>query len=68
MRKRTVDGMAHWAGTGPKGLCCGDCVHLHPRGALGYGCAQYSRMMGGHQPLNSIPRTTPACKYFEARR
>jgi hypothetical protein len=67
MVKRTPEGMAHWAGTGPKGKACGDCEHLQPRGSIGYGCALYSRMMNGHQPVNSIPRNTRACKYFERR-
>jgi hypothetical protein len=67
MRRRTIDGMAFWAGSGPKGKACGDCEHLQPRGSIGYGCKQFSRMMDGYQPVNNIPRSTPSCKYFEAR-
>lgn len=67
MVKKTIVGMAFWSGTGPRGKACGDCEHLQPRGNLGYGCALYSRMTNGHQPVNSIPRSTRACKYFEAR-
>lgn len=68
MARDTVPGMAHFAGTGPKGKCCGDCVELMPRtGARGYGCERYRRMMG-RQPENEIPRQAKACKYFEPRK
>jgi hypothetical protein len=62
----TVPGMAHWAGTGPKGKACGDCVNLVPRGALGYGCLLYHKRMGQWLQTD-IPRQTKSCKYFEAR-
>lgn len=62
----TVPGMAHWAGSGPKGKCCGDCVSLVPRGALGYGCMLYHKRMG-RWLTSDIPRQTKSCKYFEAR-
>lgn len=68
MVRKTVAGMAHWAGSGPKGMACGDCQHLNPRGSLGYGCAQYTKMMDGLQPLQAIPRSTPSCKYFMERK
>jgi hypothetical protein len=67
MVQRTVAGMADWAGTGPKGMACGDCGFLVPRGAIGYGCDKY-RQLTGEQPRQDIPRRTPSCKYFEARK
>jgi hypothetical protein len=65
--RATVPGMAHFAYTGPRGKCCGDCSHLMPRGALGYGCMQFQRMMQA-MVREEIPRTTPSCKYFEERK
>jgi hypothetical protein len=65
--RATPEGMAHWAGTGPEGTCCGDCVFLVKRGWLGYGCEKYMRMMG-HTPQTALPRQTPSCRHFNPRR
>ena len=68
LARGTVPGMAHFAGTGPKGKYCGDCVYLVTRiGAKGYGCDKY-RMMMGRRTENEVPRQTRACKYFENRK
>ena len=64
--RATIPGMAHWAGTGPEGTCCGDCHHLIPRGSLGYGCDKYRQLMG-RQVENEIPRQTRSCRHFEQR-
>ena len=64
--RATVPGMAHWAGTGPEGMCCGDCRYLIPRGNLGYGCEMYLRMMR-KWTQNDIPRQTRSCRHFEKR-
>jgi hypothetical protein len=65
--RNTIEGMAHWAGTGPAGTCCGDCVHLVKRGGLGgYICGEFARIMG-YSPLTAIPRQTKSCSHFEAR-
>lgn len=63
----SVPGMAHWAGTGPKGKYCGDCRFLVARkGAAGYGCDKYRQLMG-RMLKNDIPRQTRACRHFEQR-
>jgi hypothetical protein len=66
--RATVPGMAHFARTGPKGKCCGDCTHLWPRLGRGggYACNKYAQMMPD-SPRPDIPRQTPSCKYFEQR-
>lgn len=64
--RATVPGMAHFALTGPRGKCCGDCKHMVPRGNLGYGCMKYYALMG-QWVRQELPRTTPSCKYFEER-
>src|SRR5438045_21895 len=71
LRRQTHSGMAHWAGTGPSGATCRQCVYwadgtgyyagifgtLKPRR-----CARYQEMIGvGGGP---IPHDAPACKYF----
>lgn len=69
--RRTPDGMAHWAGTGPDGATCAKCEHY------GYfyedragqsrrkpsACALYARRMQKHG--GNIPSDTDACKWFE---
>ena len=63
---RTPYGMAHWAGSGPIGKTCGQCVYLvDVNRSTPRRCAKYQQMMrrwGG-----VIARSTAACKYFEAK-
>lgn len=63
----TVDGMAHWAGTGPAGKFCGECEH-YVNLARGRGtstrCEKYRQMMG-FWGTKKLPEVTRACKYFE---
>ena len=68
-RERTKIGMAHWAGTGPRGTTCGECQFLTrvPRGVgSSLRCGKYRTMMQkwGSTP---IPESTPSCKYFERK-
>lgn len=65
--RATIEGMAHWAGTGPAGTCCGDCVFLVKRGWLGYGCEKYMKLTG-RTPATELPRQTPSCRHFQHRR
>jgi len=73
---RTPPGMAFWAGTGPKGRTCRECLHYsvegrygtpggdHARGELTLGrCAKYSRTKRLDGP--KFRHSTPVCKYFE---
>ncbi len=68
MIRRTPSGMAHWAGTGPTGKTCGECAFLVSI-SVGVGnstrCEKYTMMMRGKQGSKKIPKTTPACKYFD---
>jgi len=69
-RRMTHAGMAHWAGTGPRGTTCGDCFYLvskpHGLGST-MRCDKYRQMMK-HWGTAPIPRTTPSCKYFIERK
>jgi hypothetical protein len=60
--RATVPGMAHFAGTGPEGKTCRECIEwtLVGRKRL---CAKYRSLMDkwGDQ---YIPPLTAACKYF----
>ena len=76
-QKGTQPGMAFWAGTGPAGQTCGDCVFKGywatkvnksgtPVGSRrSKGCAKFRDLTGTHGP--AINQYLPACKYFEAR-
>jgi len=68
-RERTKPGMAHWAGTGPRGKTCGDCEFLtkiqHGLG-MSARCGRYHQMMGRWGTVK-IPESTPSCKYYEAK-
>jgi hypothetical protein len=73
--KRTVRGMAHFAGTGPSGATCGTCQHLgyfrqriNAQGVVVHtercgGCAAFNRLTGKHG--DAPPPRTPGCKYYE---
>lgn len=72
LRKQTVPGMAHWAGTGPEGMKCLGCANARfhgfyaARGAKKgllkpITCAKYKDMMG-HAP--SFSGDQSACRFF----
>lgn len=74
MVARTPAGMAHWAGTGPKGATCRECSFYLPNGysssktarggLLKNGpCKKYIDMTGVDN--KRTPFETPSCKYFE---
>ncbi len=77
-RSRTVPGMAHWAGSGPKGKTCRQCLFWDNCGAdPGYyaktgkhhgsikprSCRKYQQMMNNIEGP-AVPHTAAACKYF----
>ena len=66
MRHDTIPGMAHWAGSGPKGQICGNCIHLTLLGGrkILHRCSKYTQLMGRQGPKD-IPDDTPACRHFE---
>jgi hypothetical protein len=59
-------GMAHFAGTGPKGRTCGECKFFMFRTATFYGCDKYTKLMRG-KTGKAIRGSLPACKYFEQK-
>ena len=74
--RRTVPGMAHWSGTGPKGTTCRECLHYtyegryasnskkHPAGGLKPGrCKKYQdlKKMKG----KPFAHHKPSCRHFE---
>jgi hypothetical protein len=59
-------GMAHFAGTGPKGKTCGGCKFWTHRTANFYGCDKYKELMRG-KAGKPIRGSLPACKYFEQK-
>ena len=73
-QRRTAPGMAFWAGSGPAGRTCGDCIHLGywasrlnkcgtPIGTRrSKGCAKFHALTGTHGP--AINQYLWACKYF----
>jgi hypothetical protein len=75
--RATKPGQAHWAGTGPAGKTCGDCVRLgylrQRRSASGDlvktthtgGCQRFSQLTGRHGPV--VPVTAGACRHFESK-
>jgi hypothetical protein len=72
--KRTPQGMAHWAGSGPEGATCGGCSHYgywyttwtNKKRRKPSGCELYYRRMHTH-PDSPLPKATAACKYFEPK-
>jgi hypothetical protein len=75
--RRTRAGMAHWAGSGPAGATCGECVFL------GYwkkilsasgdtlqsqrvsGCQKFRELTGKHGAV--VPPSSEACRHFQRR-
>src|SRR5262245_24447511 len=69
---RTHAGMAHFAGTGPRGKTCRECIHWAFDGYRQVDaslkltvCNKYTALMNGREG-GRIPYNTAACKYFEA--
>jgi len=69
--RRTHAGMAHWAGTGPRGKTCRECKFWEFDGYLvstaqlkSTTCGKYAAMMGGHDGPR-VPHHAPSCKYFQ---
>ena len=75
--RKTHPGQAHWAGSGPSGATCGDCVHLgYYRKHVNFngdathtqwtgGCAEFHRLTGKHGPV--IRQCAEACRHFRRR-
>lgn len=70
----TPPGMAHWAGTGPKGKQCRECLFWTGCGGeRGYysggnglkprSCKKYMDLMSGKRGP-AVPYYTPACRHF----
>lgn len=72
----TVDGMAHWAGSGPEGVTCRECDHWgspagfkrDPESAelLPRRCQKFTRLMAGLDGPG-VPHRIAACRHFEKR-
>jgi len=74
---RSREGQAHFAGTGPFGATCGECVYLgywrQRRNRSGDvaktertgGCEKFHQLTGKHGPV--VPPGTDACRYFQRR-
>lgn len=69
--RQTYPGMAHFAGTGPDGMTCRECLHyaigveLKAGGRKPGSCGKYPRLAEGRTGLTKIPPNAAACKYFE---
>jgi hypothetical protein len=71
-REVAISGMAHYAGSGPPGKTCGDCLHrgYYRIGKNGKsrrvtGCMMYRKLAGRHGP--PINRHNHSCKHFQQR-
>lgn len=68
IRDRTYPGMAHWAGSGPQGKSCRQCVHWSCEGYFANGtikpgrCVVAARLMAVMTP--KVPHYASACRYF----
>jgi hypothetical protein len=74
----TPPGMAHWAGTGPRGTTCRECRHWMTTGKwqmeagpagggdpLPSRCRRY-RSLGMHRRFGPpLPHDTPSCQHFD---
>lgn len=63
--KRSVPGMAHWAGSGPLGKECRHCLRFAKTVGNNGRCGKYRELAGRRGPVFS--RLASACKYFEER-
>lgn len=66
-----IPGMANFAGSGPAGKTCGDCVFrgYYRRRETDFnktykhnGCEKFKKLTGRHGP--AVSRDNPSCKYF----
>ena len=57
---KRLPGMAYWAGSGPTGKTCGQCMEYFNKR-----CNKYRRMMGRGGP--QFGDTAQACKFFDAK-
>ena len=76
--RHTRAGMAHWAGSGPAGATCGQCLYWtyweQVRNEAGNtvktrqrkGCGKYYALTDCHGP--ALPAVTEACRHFEQRK
>jgi len=70
-REQLVRGMAHFAGTGPPGTICRDCVWwgFYDKGRKlrrAAPCEQHRKMMELRKPGPPVPASTASCRYFVA--
>jgi hypothetical protein len=64
--RQTFAGMAHWAGTGPRGKHCNECQFWdHPRTKQRYACHRFFELTGRHGPR--VPAGAVACRHFQSR-
>jgi hypothetical protein len=72
-QRATHKGMAHFAGTGPRGLTCRECIFWdHWKGDYRKKdglikpapCKKYQQLRSGERG-NDVPDDAAACKYFE---
>ena len=73
---KTIAGQAHFAGTGPAGMTCRQCVHWGGKSSprrddagelMPRRCRQFSRMMQSLECRTGIPHGTAACRHFIER-
>jgi hypothetical protein len=62
--RATPPGMAHWAGSGPVGRTCGQCLYLVGHKRKHHRCYKYFQLMGRWS--GEIARVTASCRHFEA--
>ena len=63
---QSYEGMAHFAGTGPRGATCGGCIHWGNgtgQEARERGCSKFRSMTGCVSKM--VPMFASACRYFE---
>jgi hypothetical protein len=61
--EQSYEGMAHFAGTGPKGETCGGCRHFRRGRGKNRACGKFAELTGVGS--KKIPPDAAACKYFE---
>ncbi len=63
---RTAPGMAHFAGTGPRGETCGHCSHFDGKHQL---CNKFIELTKAQRRRGApkIKSNLAACKYFEPK-
>jgi hypothetical protein len=68
-KANALPGMAHFAGTGPGGKTCRDCVfrgYYREHGVKKhYGCQKFKSLTGNNGPV--VQSDWPACRHFEQK-